>query len=158
MRNGPKLAGVLAALLLGACATMSDPRFGWSLHQDGSGASLVYGEYDTDNIGYGLECRHEGGLRLSDRTAEEWTLGRDSLPTVMRVRAGGLSLDLPATAAPDHEGYALVTADIDDPAAFLRALRKGGTMRTESHGGKGRAPVPARDMVTGFAAACGYAR
>lgn len=150
---------LVACVLLAGCVTATPSPFVWgTAHHEARGA-LVFGEPETDNIGYGLDCA-DGRLSFSawapDPPKDVQGL---TLPTRLRLSAGGRTFDLSATGSITDmgDGETVITAQPDNAAAVFRALMAGRRLTTETYDGRGSAPTPSDAQLKRLAKECGIA-
>lgn len=101
----------------------------------------MFGEPETDNIGYGLDCA-DGRLSFSaSASGPPKDVQGVTFPTHLGLSAGGRTFDLPATGsiADMGDGETIITARPDNAAAVFRALLAGRHLTTETYDGRGSA-------------------
>lgn len=155
--RAPSILTIVAYILLASCATPTHSPFVWGAAHDEARGALLFGEPETDNIGYGIDCAN-GRLRFSSwsHAPPEGVQG-GTFPTRLRLWAGGRTFDLPATGSFEEtsDGQPVVTAHFDDPAVFLKVLRAARRLTTETYDGRGSAPTPSDAQLNSLAEACG---
>jgi len=124
-------------------------------HHEARGA-LLFGEPETDNIGYGLDCA-DGRPSFSAWPPHPKDVQGVTFPTHLRLSAGGRTFDLPATGsiADMGDGEPIITARPDNAAAIFRALLAGRRLTTETYDGRGSAPTPSDAQLQRLAKECG---
>lgn len=155
--RAPPAQGLVACVLLAGCVTATPSPFVWgAAHPEARGA-LLFGEPETDNIGYGLDC---AGGRLSFSAwvpSPPKNVQGVTFPARLRLSAAGRTFDLAATGSITEmgDGETVITAQPDDAAAVFKALLAGRRLTTETYDGRGSAPTPSDAQLKRLASECG---
>jgi hypothetical protein len=124
----------------------------------GPAARLIYGEYETDNIGYSLDCVARSGVfEISAWGLSPPPGSSRAFSTRLILTAAGETFDLPATAEVTDvgDGETVVTGRPETPTLLLAALSRATKLNTATYDGRGRAPAPPAGMLREFSRLCG---
>ena len=157
MRIWQTIGSVAASLALAACVAGGSRQAGWGFQERG-GSALVFGEQETDNIGYSLACLDER-LELSLWSSSSGQPLGTHLAEPLLLRVAGRTFRATATGEVTEagDGEIVFTALFVDAASVLRALSKGRRLTTQVGRDVGSAPTPSREQLMRLARSCGAA-
>lgn len=152
----PAILPAVLALALGACATPDRGDFQWLQVAGRDHPTLMFGEPESDNVAFRLEC-DPAGTRLAafvPGMPRGVTAGNATFPTRLRLFLGSTEYDLGAVGTPLDDGDSMVEALLPDPNGFFAALTAQGRLVAVTFAGRTKAPAPSGDMIATFGARC----
>ncbi|WP_324750424.1 hypothetical protein SH591_02790 [Sphingomonas sp. LY54] len=156
MRIWQTIGSVTASLVLVTCVACGSRQAGWGFQERGNSA-LVFGEQETDNIGYALACLDDR-LELSLWSSSSGQPLGTHLAEPLLLHVADRTFRATATGEVTEVGDEIVfTALFVDAASVLRALSKGRRLTTQVGREFGSAPTPSREQLMRLARSCGAA-
>jgi hypothetical protein len=150
--------GLAVCCLSIACTAVDPSPFTWDLQHDAERIKLIYGVYESDNIGLSLDCVAQSGVfEISAWGLSPPPGSSRAFSTRLILTAAGETFDMPATAEVTDvgDGETVVTGRPETPGLLLAALSRATKLYTATYDGRDRAPTPPAASLREFTRLCG---